>query len=114
MWIVRFFIPDNTDVEWLYVLFSNFTMLGPIALYWLSSILIVIGWIDVKFASLGPGTYIRFALWVFMSFAASWYQLDWIDVIRSLYSGSNWTGTKQFEDVQSQVDTIVNDATGAL
>lgn len=87
MWIIRFFVPDDENVNWLYVMFSNFTLLGPILLYWLASIFIIIGWIDLKFSGLGADQYIRFALWILLSFAASWYQLAWIDEIRGLYSG---------------------------
>ena len=89
-------------------------MLGPILLYWLSIILIVIGWIDAGFSGLTGETYLRFALWILMSFVASWYQLAWIDEIRDLYSGDNWTGSDEMEDLQDSIETSVDDATRLL
>lgn len=109
MWIIRFFLPDNENVNWLYVMFSNFTLLGPILLYWLASILIVIGWIDASFDYNTTETYIRFALWILLSFVASWYQLAWIDSIRDLYSGDNWTGSEELDDIQDSIETSVDD-----
>ena len=44
LWIVRLFVKDNDNVNWLFVLFSNITLLGPILGYWVAVILIPIGW----------------------------------------------------------------------
>jgi len=70
---------------------SNFTMLGPILLYWVATIMIMVGWIsnhDVMFTNSWIG---KFIMWVLMTFISSFYQISWIDEIRNLYSGDSWT-----------------------
>ena len=90
LWIVRFFIKDNDLINWLFVLFSNISMLGPVLLYWVSTILIIVGYaVDgfEDFGTYGP----RLAAWILVTFIASYYQEAWIDEIQDLYKGDNFT-----------------------
>jgi len=109
LWILRFFLEDNETVNWLFVMTSNFTMLGPILLYWLATIMIMVGWVtdnDIMFTGRWVG---KFFLWVLLTFVASFYQISWIDSIRDLYSGDSWV-FEEVESIQDSVeDTTVNE-----
>ena len=70
-WIPRFFVNDNDTLNWLFVIFSNFTMTGPILGYWLSIILVPIGWISNSIVS--PLEIFRWFLWIVVIFFASFY-----------------------------------------
>lgn len=88
---------------------SNFTMLGPILLYWLATIMIMVGWVtdhDIMFTGRWVG---KFFLWVLLTFISSFYQISWIDSIRDLYSGDSWV-FEEVESIQNSVeDTTVNE-----
>ena len=70
-WIPRFFVNGNDTLNWLFVIFSNFTMTGPILGYWLSIILVPIGWISNSLAT--PFDIIRWLLWFVVVCIASFY-----------------------------------------
>ncbi len=105
MWIIRLFVPNNETVNWLYVLTSNLTMLGPILLYWVSIIMIVVGWIadqSVTFEAV-----LKWLAWIVLAFIASFYQIEWIGDIRDLYSGDLFTGTKELEKIDTEISDTV-------
>lgn len=78
-------------VNWLYVLSSNVTMLGPILLYWVSILLIFVGWAVDWFKFLDVMGVIRLAMWIVFSFFMSYFQIAWIDEIQALYEGDRYT-----------------------
>ena len=96
-WFIRFFVKDNDVVNWLYVLFSNISMLGPVLIYWLSSLLILVGYAVDGFEFFGFNELWKWAFQVVVFFVASYYQEAWIDEIQDLYSGDNFTFEEQLE-----------------
>jgi hypothetical protein len=104
-WLGRFFVgEDNEDLNWLFVTSSNFTMLGPILLYWVSIVLIPIGWAVDGFDLVSTSSIIEWVAWIFVAIIASFYQVAWIDDIRTLYSGDNWTGEGELDDLEGEVE----------
>ena len=73
LWLLRIILNDNETVNWLFVLFSNLTMIGPILGYWVSLILIVVGWAVDSFSLVDMAAVINFIIWLFTAFVASWY-----------------------------------------
>jgi hypothetical protein len=71
IWVIRFIEETNPTINWLFVLFSNVSMLGPIFGYWLSILIIPIGW-----AAEGSFTWealTRLFCWIIVSFFASFF-----------------------------------------
>lgn len=107
MWFIRFFADENELVNWIYVLFSNFTMLGPVIVYWVSIVLILIGWAVDSFDLVDSDALLKWFTWIVLSFFASFYQVAWIDEVRTVYSGDRWTFEDEISDLQdSTEDTI--------
>ena len=73
LWFVRLFIKENETVNWLFVLFSNVSMMGPYLLYWVSILLIFVGYAIDLFALLDPIGIVKFVIWIMLSFAASYF-----------------------------------------
>lgn len=80
-WLGRLVLgEDNETINWLFVLTSNFSMLGPILLYWVSIVLIPVGWIaDSNFFDIS--SLLKWISWIFVAIVASFYQVAWIDDI---------------------------------
>ena len=86
LWIIRLFVSDNENINWLFVLLSNVTLIGPILGYWLAVILVPIGWAsDSDYYS--TEALIRWLCWIVVAFFASFYQVAWIDDVRAVYTG---------------------------
>ena len=86
LWIIRLFVRDNDNVNWLFVLLSNITLLGPVLGYWLAAILVPIGWAtNTDYYS--TNALIRWLCWIVVAFFASFYQVAWIDDVRAVYTG---------------------------
>ena len=84
-WSVRTFV-QNDMIDYLYVLFSNLTLLGPIAGYWVTIFMVLIGWAIQKFQiTLTEGLALLF--WVPISQVVGYMQMIWILKVRFAYSG---------------------------
>lgn len=107
MWLIRFLVDDNETVNWLYVLTSNFTMLGPVLLYWISIIMIVVGWALDGFDYVDSDALIKWVAWVFLAFFGSFYQVAWINEVNKVYTGDNWTFSEEIEDLQNSTEDTI-------
>ena len=72
-WFIRLFVADNETVNWLFVLTGNLTMLGPIFGYWLSALLILIGWVVSVGEGLSLTGIISYTFYVMLAFILSFY-----------------------------------------
>lgn len=111
LWGLRFLLEDNSTVNWLFVMFSNLSMLGPVLLYWLAAVLIPAGWILDSFGTtFNWKTLLKWMGYLAMSVVTSYYQEAWIENIRDLYLGDGWTFEEELGDLNETVeDTIVDD-----
>jgi hypothetical protein len=103
-WLIRFFVQDNEMVNWLFVLTGNLTMLGPIFGYWLSALLILVGWIVSAGDGVGVGGVISFTFYLMLAFILSFYQVAWIDTVRGVYSGDMNTLTDNINSIDTSID----------
>ena len=104
-WILRnFVVDDNEDVDWLFVLSSNLTMLGPVIIYWVSIVLIPVGWVLDGFDTINTDQFVRYAAWVILAFVSSVYQIAWIDNVRAVYNGDQFTFEEQLGDIEDSVE----------
>lgn len=108
-WLIRFLVDDNDNVNWLYVLFSNLTMVGPILAYWISVVLIPIGWVVDGLDLVTASTVLKWTAWVFTAFVVSFYQVAWIDEVRAVYSGDRGTFGDMIDDLDDSVEDTVQE-----
>lgn len=97
-----FFWPDVETVNWLTVLFANIALLGPLGLYWFGVIMIPIGFIT----GFSVSALIKWLFIAVVSWAASVFQVAWIDNVRAIYTGSMFTADfilKKGEQIQSDL-----------
>jgi hypothetical protein len=99
---------DNETVNWLYVLFSNISMLGPALLYWLSWVLIPVGWL-ANTDLMDTDAILRWLAWAVLAFIASFFQEAWIDEIQDLYNGDGFTFQDTLDDINDATETTVDD-----
>lgn len=66
--------------------------------------LIPIGWAVDGFDLVSTSSIIEWVAWIFVAIIASFYQVAWIDDIRTLYSGDNWTGEGELDDLEGEVE----------
>ena len=97
-WVVKLIVKDNENVDWAFVLFSNLTMLGPLGVYWVSLILILLGWVLTGFKGFGLKTIAYLLEYFFTVVIVSTVQWAWIEDIRSIYGGDRNTGEDKIED----------------
>ena len=97
-WLLRFIVDDNDNINWLYVLFSNLTMFGPLGFYWLSLLLIIAGWIIKVFDGFSAKQAFYLFEWFFTAVFASVLQWSWIDAVRAEYTGDNKTAGDKVDD----------------
>ena len=86
-WICRLIANYKNDtLNYLFVLFSNWTMLGPVGFYWASILLVIVGWACDKFV---VSTYngVFFGFFVIVSQIAGLMQVTWIHQVQQAYQG---------------------------
>ena len=105
-WLLNLLVKDNETLLWLQVLFSNLTMFGPLGIYWLSLITILLGWVIDLFDLIGAKDIAKLVAWFFTAIVASFFQFKWIGEVRAIYPGDKST----FEDtVDNWHDTWTDD-----
>ena len=89
-WICALIAQNKNDtLNYLYVLFSNLTMLGPSGLYWASILFIIVGWACDKFAYVGTYDAVFFGFYVVITQIAGLMQVTWIKQVQKVYQGNS-------------------------
>ncbi len=89
-WILHMIFRKSETIAYYFVTFSNLTMLGPIIVYWATLALVLLSWILSGFASVLKSLLYFFELLILYIFA-SYFQWQWIDEVRAIYTGDKNT-----------------------
>ena len=89
-WILHLIFKSSDTITYLFVTFANLTLLGPIIMYWVTLALALLSWIFSGFSN------VLISLLLFLELAivyifASYFQWQWIDEVRAIYTGDKNT-----------------------
>ena len=76
-WLIHIIVPKNVQITYLFVLFSNLTLLGPIIMYWLILVLVLVAF-AVNGGANALWTIICFFELLFTYLVVSIFQFAWI------------------------------------
>ena len=89
-WILHLIFKSSDTITYLFVTFSNLTLLGPIIMYWVTLALVLLSWIFSGFSSTLTMLLLFLELAIVYLFA-SYFQWQWIDEVRAIYTGDKNT-----------------------
>ena len=96
--VIMVMLPEQENILRFYVTMSNVSMLGPLGLYWITLLMIMIGWgIGLANDGFSLRGFLYLVLWFVTCVAGSVLQWAWIDDVRALYDGDKDVGTENID-----------------
>ena len=89
-WILHLIFKSSDTITYLFVTFANLTLFGPIIMYWVTLALVLLSWIFSGFSSTLTMLLLFLELAIVYLFA-SYFQWQWIDEVRAIYTGDKNT-----------------------